>query len=69
MFKDLFSILKQIKSYLRMMIEENRLNGVDLLNIHYTILIKTEQIFIFFKRQPRQIMFINIIYKKFIMYK
>ncbi|XP_060845256.1 52 kDa repressor of the inhibitor of the protein kinase-like [Rhopalosiphum padi] len=53
-----FSTLKRIKSYLRTTMEENRLNGLSLLNIHYQIDIKPEEVIdLFAKQHSRRLQF------------
>lgn len=53
-----FSTLKRIKSYLRTTMEETRLNGLSLLNIHYQIDIKPEEVIdLFAKQHSRRLQF------------
>lgn len=52
-----FSSLKRLKSYLRNSMEESRLNGLALLNIHHDIHISPSEVLDEFSKKPRRLNF------------
>jgi len=52
----IFSSLKRIKTYLRSTMGENRLNGLELLNIHPEIIVEPEEVVnVYANKHPRRL--------------